>query len=265
MSRSPSRSSRRSTRRNCGRHGRKCCRRRLPACARRGDTGGRGTRIALRPARAFRFLVGGAGDGRLAGAARRIPAQAKLQTDWQERRAAELAQLDGANRTRHVAFWSEMLKDAPLPLPFAQRSRALAPVGFGLNRGPTARIAALLSPHAASESTLLAAFARALGGGHRPFRLLDRVRHRWTGIGKRARHGRPAGGHGAAGLPRRCHGAAGSAGARIARDLRHARAHAAFDLAACEETFGAAWRAAGIVPRQIGFSYMSRNDNPPAC
>ena len=45
---------------------------------------------------------------------------------------------------------------------------------------------------------------------------------------------------------------------RIARDLRHARAHAAFDLAACEEAFGAAWRAAGIVPRQIGFSYMGR-------
>ena len=65
------------------------------------------------------------------------PAGAKRQADWQERRMAELAQLDGANRTRHVAFWSEMLKDAPPPVPFAQRSRALAPVGFGLNRGQT--------------------------------------------------------------------------------------------------------------------------------
>ena len=73
------------------------------------------------------------------------PAAPKLQTDWQMRRAAELAQYDGAQRTRHVAFWSEMLKDAPPPVSFAQRGRALAPVGFGLYWGPTERLTALLA------------------------------------------------------------------------------------------------------------------------
>ena len=169
------------------------------------------------------------------------------------------------NRTRHVAFWSEMLKDAPLPVPFAQRSRALAPVGFGLNRGPTARIAALSLTHAASdESALLAAFARALAEvtGRPDFLIACEI----DGRASETEHAMI--GPLAATVPLVCRVDATeppeALAARLARDLHHARAHAAFDLAACEETFGAAWRAAGVVPRQIGFSYVSRNDNPPA-
>ncbi len=189
----------------------------------------------------------------------------KLQTDRQERRALELSQLAGANRTRHAAFWSETLKDAPLPLPFVQRGRALAPVGFGLNRGPTARIAALLPPHTASdENTLLVAFARALAEvtGLPDFLIACDI------DGRASESARATVGPLAATVPLVCRIDATeppeALTARIARDLRHAHAHAAFDLAACEETFGAAWRAAGIVPRQIGFSYIGRATNPPA-
>ena len=189
--------------------------------------------------------------------------EATLQTDWQARREAELAQLDGAQRTRHIAFWSEMLKDAALPVPFAQRSRASAPVGFGLNRGPTARINAVL-PSIGDESSTLAAFAKALAEvtGQSGFVIACDIDRR-TSDDERATIGPLA-----ATVPLVCRVDATeppeALAARIARDLHHARAHAAFDLAACEETFGGAWRAAGIAPRQIGFSYVGRNDNPPA-
>ena len=192
------------------------------------------------------------------------PAGAKRQADWQERRTAELAQLDGAQRTRHVAFWSEMLKDAPPPVPFTQRTRALAPVGFGLNRGPTARVAALLSPDVADDSTLLAALARALveATGRSEFLIACDIN------GRASDNERTMIGPLATTLPLVCRADATeppeALATRIARDLRHARAHAAFDLAACEDAFGAVWRAAGVVPRQIGFSHVSRNDNPPA-
>ena len=185
----------------------------------------------------------------------------KLQSDWRQRRALELAQLAGANRTRHAAFWSETLKDMPLPVPLAQRSRALAPVGFGLNCGPTARIAALLPPHTASdENTLLAAFARALAEvtGLSDFLIACDI------DGRTSESARAIVGPLAATVPLVCRIDATeppeALTTRIARDLRHARAHAAFDLAACEETFGAAWRAAGIVPRQIGFFYIEPGD-----
>ncbi len=193
------------------------------------------------------------------------PAHAKPQTDWQARRAAELAQRDGAQRTRHIAFWSEMLKDLPLPVPFAQRSRALAPVGFGLNRGPTARIAALFSNHAANgASTMLSAFARSLAEvtGRPDFLIACEI----DGRASETEHAMI--GPLAATVPLVCRVDATeppeALSARLARDMHHARTHAAFDLAACEEAFGSAWRAAGIVPRQIGFSHVSGNDSPPA-
>ncbi|HZD92121.1 MAG TPA: SDR family NAD(P)-dependent oxidoreductase, partial [Pseudolabrys sp.] len=104
---------------------------------------GNGSRIVLRVARQHldgwsAALVMEALLARLGGA----PAE-MLKDCCEQRRVNEINQLTGANRTRHLAFWSEMLKQPPGPIPFARRSRALAPVGFGLNRGPTARIAAL--------------------------------------------------------------------------------------------------------------------------
>ncbi len=225
---------------------------------------GNGTRIALRASRthfdawsaalAMEDLLARLGES---------PRQTKPHTNWQQRRAAERAQLDGANRTRHVAFWSEMLKGAPLPVPFAQRSLALAPVGFGLNRGPTARVSALLTNHAANESMLLAAFTRALAEATDRSDLVIAC----DIDGRASEHERTVIGPLATTVPLVCRVDATeppeALAARLARDLRHARAHAAFDLAACEDAFGAAWRAAGPAPRQIGFSCAGQTSNTP--
>jgi hypothetical protein len=50
----------------------------------------------------------------------------------------------------------------------------------------------------------------------------------------------------------------------LARDLRHAKAHAAFDLAACEEAFGAGWRTGNFAPLQFGFSFRDEPTILPA-
>ncbi len=198
---------------------------------------------------------------RLGGSSR----EAKPQSGWQQRRAVELAQLDGANRTGDIAFWSEMLKDAPWPLTFAQRSRALAPVGFGLNRGPTARVGALLGFRpAGGEGAVLAAFARALADvtGQSDFLIACDIDRREPETANAVI------GPLATTLPLVCRVDATvppeALAARLGRGLRHARAHDAFDLAACEDAFGAAWRAAGIAPRQIGFRYLEPANNRPA-
>jgi hypothetical protein len=137
-------------------------------------------------------------------------------------------------------------------------------VGFGLNRGPTARLAALLShPVADDESAMLAAFARALAdvSGQCDFVIARQIDGR-TSESERATIGPLE-----TTLPLVCRVDAteppDALAARIARDLRHARVHAAFDLAACEDVFGTTWRAAGIVPRQIDFSYVKLKSNPP--
>ena len=195
---------------------------------------------------------------RLGGSSTKI----KPRADWHQKRTAELAQLEGMNRTRHVAFWSETLKNAPPPLPFGHRSRALAPVGFGLNRGPTARLGALLS-NGIDEIPLLAAFARALADvtGQSDFMIACET------DGRVSEDERAMIGPLVATVPVICRVDATeppqALAARAARGLRHARAHAAFDLAACEEAFGAAWRAAGIAPRQIGFSYVGQASGLP--
>jgi hypothetical protein len=62
----------------------------------------------------------------------------------------------------------------------------------------------------------------------------------------------------------RLQGTRDSLAQRLARDLQHAKAHAAFDFAACEEVYGAGWRVNNIAPLQFGFSYRDDSIVLPA-
>jgi hypothetical protein len=157
----------------------------------------------------------------------------------------------------HAAFWMEMLKGAPPAVYLAKRTRALAPAGFGLNRGPTARLRAALDRSAASsESGLLAKFAEALRTmiGRDEFIIACDVSGRERGaIGNTV-------GPVATTLPLVCRlptrGSTSLPAKRIARDLQLIKAHAAFDMAACEEAFAIDWRANDVVPSQFGYRCM---------
>ncbi len=190
------------------------------------------------------------------------PIKSKLAGEpWEAVRRLELAQLSGPQRLRHETFWVEMLKDAPPPVYFARRSRALAPAGFGLNRGPTARLRAVFDRDAAgSESGLLADFVRALAQatGAEEFIIACKV------SGRERDTLRNTVGPLATTVPLVCRMQAGEMLAqRIGRDLQHAKAHGAFDLAACEQTFAADWRADNIAPTQFGFSFRDAAGGPP--
>ena len=184
-----------------------------------------------------------------------VPIRRKpLAITWPTVRRDELARLNGPERVAHAAFWAEMLKSAPPAAYFPRRVRALAPAGFGLNRGPTARLHAEFRRTAASsESDMLANFARALGT--------------LTGVGEFIiacdLHGRE---HGATGeaigpvattVPVVCRLPALRSSQilteRLARELQHIKTHAVFDLAVCEEIFAGDWRAENISPAQFGF------------
>ncbi len=191
-----------------------------------------------------------------------VPAKNKpAGKSWEAVRRYELAQLNGALRLRHETFWAEMLRDAPPPVYFAKRSRALAPAGFGLNRGPTIRLRAGFDRAAAGgESDLLADFVRALAQatGAEEFIIACEV-DGWEQDSLRNTLGPLA-----TTVPLICRMQAGEMLAqRIARDLQHAKAHAAFDLAACEQVFAADWRADNIVPTQFAFSYLDAAAAPP--
>ncbi len=180
---------------------------------------------------------------------------------WEAVRRRELAQLSGAQRLRHETFWTEMLKGAPPPVYFAKRSRALAPVGFGLNRGPTVRLRAEFDRDAGGgESNLLADFVRTLAQASGASELI--VGCKITGRERDLL--RNAVGPLATTVPLVCRMQAGEMLAqRIDRDLQIAKAHAAFDLAACEQAFAADWCAGNIVPAQFGFRYRDAAAGPP--
>ena len=77
------------------------------------------------------------------------------------------------DQARHLAFWKEQLRSVPPALRQRGRVRALAPVGFGINRGPIGYVqteiampdfAALLANE--QEAVLVAAYSRALANVH---------------------------------------------------------------------------------------------------
>ncbi len=182
---------------------------------------------------------------------------------WQTARRDELARLAALERLSHQTFWTEMLKDAPPAVYLAKRTRALAPAGFGLNRGPTVRLRAIFDRAAVgSESDMIANFAQALrtmtGAGE--FIIA-------CDVGGRERSAaRDAIGPVATTVPLVCRlpaqASSAMAAKRIARELQHIKAHAVFDLAACESAFAEIWRAQNIAPAQFGFCYSDAARHP---
>jgi hypothetical protein len=188
------------------------------------------------------------------------PARRKAVDPWAAFSRQELAELRGQQYLRHKIFWAEMLKGAPQAVYFARRSRALAPVGFGLNRGPTVRLhSAFARDAAATETELLTDFVEALAHATGASALIvacavsGRVRCR------------------AACRPARYRVAAGPSPAardalaqRLARDRRHARAHAALISPPARKSLSA-WRhirAASSVSlsRRLDFRLCCRTD-----
>jgi acyl transferase domain-containing protein/NADPH:quinone reductase-like Zn-dependent oxidoreductase/NADP-dependent 3-hydroxy acid dehydrogenase YdfG/acyl carrier protein len=191
------------------------------------------------------------------------PARRQGDDRWEGVRRREFAQLTGQHYLRHKIFWAEMLKDAPPAVYFARRNRALAPVGFGLNRGPTVRLQVSFARDAATtEAELLLDYMQSLGDATGASEMMVACAY----SGRESDAARKLVGPLATALPLTCRlqGARDALAQRLARDLQHAKAHAAFDLAACEETFGAGWRAGSIVPLQFGFSYRDDSILPPA-
>ena len=220
---------------------------------------GRATRISLRASRAAldewsAALVMQELIESLEGSSARPRASG---VSWESKRREELACLSSASeQINHRAFWAEILKAASGPLLFPQRARALAPVGFGLNRGRTARVSGALRREAVDESSLLAAFVHALwrSTGGREFLISCELGGRENEATRRII------GPLATTLLLVCRvrpfESLAASAKRIGRDLAHARAHAVFDLVACEDAFGAEWRAAGVSPMQIGFRLL---------
>jgi acyl carrier protein len=192
-----------------------------------------------------------------------VPPKLKTASAWAGVRRQEIAELTGQRYLQHKIFWAETLKDAPPPVYFARRSRALAPVGFGLNRGSTVRLHSAFARDAATtEAELLTDFVQALAHTTGASALI--VACAYSG---RASDAAPKlVGPLATTLPLvgRLQAERNLLAQRLARDLQHAKAHAAFDLAACEEAFGAGWRAGNIAPLQFGFSYRDNAIVPPA-
>jgi acyl carrier protein len=183
------------------------------------------------------------------------PAKRKADDACANMRRQELAELTGQQYLRHKIFWAEMLSEAPPPVYFARRNRALAPAGLGLNRGQTVRLHSAFTRDATTtEAELLTDFVEALARATGTGALIVACAHNLRAPGDDARK---LVGPLATALPLVCRlqGERNLAAERIALDLRHAKAHAAFDLAACEEAFGAGWRANNIAPLQFGFSY----------
>lgn len=176
--------------------------------------------------------------------------------------AAEARPADGSvEQGHHLAFWKEVLRAVPPALATGGRSLALAPAGFGLNRGPVGRIAArihiagfsALSP-AEQEALLVAGLARTLaarhGTGEVAIECHDPVR---------AGAADPLIGPIATSVPL-LFDRLGETPDRLVRRARQrlamARDHRAIDTAALEAVLGGRLNAAGAALRQVGFSYL---------
>ncbi|MFG1248509.1 SDR family NAD(P)-dependent oxidoreductase [Xanthobacter flavus] len=172
--------------------------------------------------------------------------------------AAEGRPADGSQEQgRHLAFWKEVLRAAPPALATGMRSLALAPAGFGINRGPVGRITARIAmpgfaalPATEQEALLLSTFARTLA-----------TRHGATALAIECHD--PARRDGLLGpvstsvpllLDRLCE--ADRLVRRTRQRLAMARDHRAIDTAALEAILGAKLNAAGAALRQLGFSYL---------
>ena len=173
--------------------------------------------------------------------------------------AAEGRPADGSpEQGRHLAFWKEVLRAVPPALRTGVRSLALAPAGFGLNRGPVGRLTARIDMPgfaaltvAEQEALLLTALARTLATRHDAQALVIECHD-------------PARRDGLLGpvstsvpllMDRLC-----EAPDRIVRRARQrlamARDHRALDTAALESLLGTKLNAAGAALRQLGFAYV---------
>jgi hypothetical protein len=153
-----------------------------------------------------------------------------------------------------LAYWRAVMSPWIPAANLPKRRLALAPVGLGLNRGPSAALHLDLPVpfDDSSEAVLLAAFALAIArrtGASTV--LIERHFERplpgsvgpWTDsmpIALRDVSIAPA-----------------VAQHRIARQLSNGERHAAFGLASCEAQFAEEMKAAGSVPGQFGFRYVA--------
>ncbi len=168
----------------------------------------------------------------------------------------------------HVAYWTEVLSNAPPALHLPHRSLALAPVGFGHNRGNPAAIQSNVEwaelPGGVArdrEAMTLLAFARVMTADAErnsivicrhdisrkdcgPIELLGPIADR---------------------LPLvldKLDGEFEEGVKRVSRLLAYALKHRAFDVTATEQRLAAQLRDRNVVPMQIGFAYIDAASAP---
>jgi acyl transferase domain-containing protein/acyl carrier protein len=192
-----------------------------------------------------------------------VTSKRKTAASWADVRRQGIAELTGQRYLQHKIFCAEMLRDVPPPVYFARRGRALAPVGFGLNRGPTVRLQSAFARNSATtEAELLAEFVHALAHTTGASALM--IAYEYSGRASDAATRVVGPIETVLPLVCRLQDSRNLLAQALRRDLEHTKAHSAFDLAACEEAFGASWRAGNIAPLQLGFSFRDDSIMPPA-
>jgi acyl transferase domain-containing protein/NADP-dependent 3-hydroxy acid dehydrogenase YdfG/acyl carrier protein len=193
-------------------------------------------------------------------------ASAKFQSFAAERELRDDSDATAADK----AFWAEMLVDAAPAIKFPWRSRALAPVGCGHNRGEATAIhqkvdlAELRAGTAGNrEATMLLAFARALVADAEGDSIFI-CRH---DVGRRDCGPADMLGPVADRVPLaldRLNGEFDYCVNRVGQGLASALAHRAFDVSAIEQHFETLLRDKNVVPTQIGFAYVDASSGPRA-
>jgi hypothetical protein len=160
-----------------------------------------------------------------------------------------------AEHLRDVAYWREVLHRAPALVEIPSRSRAAAPAGFGLNRGPLGQYRVSVTIGAVDdglEAIFLSAFARALGAwAQKDAVLLER--HTLDRVAG------PLLGPCTTSYPVVVSGTTGPASAtlrRVAAALEYLPGHLSLDTPAIEGLLGTELRARNVSLRQFGFGLL---------
>lgn len=162
---------------------------------------------------------------------------------------------------RHLAFWKEVLHGVPPALVQPGRARAIAPAGFGINRGPVGHLGARVAfagfgalPPADQEATLITALARSLAARYGVGGLV--IEHHDAGRGDAPMD---LIGPLSASVPLVLDALTLSGPRvvpRVRRILAIARDHRVFDTAMIEALLARELNRAGASLRQVGFSFL---------
>lgn len=149
-----------------------------------------------------------------------------------------------------LAYWRAMLRPWIPAATFSGRRLAIAPVGLGLNRGPTAALHVDLPSGDTDEAGLIAAFALAVARQTQSSSVL---------IERHVARALPGSvGPWMASMPivvRDASAAPATARQRILKQLENGERHSSMELASCAVQFIDEMKAAGTVAGQIGFRW----------